>query len=272
MGLFDVMGDIAEKQITKTENGDNRIYGVVVGTVTENYAEEMPGRVCVLLPTRDKEANVLKWARVAMPSSGTGWGHYFLPEVGDQVLVVFEQGNIEKPYIIGCVPKDSNKFLKKAVDEKNTFKKITTKHGSSIIFTDSAEEGGEEGEKDIIEIYTPDMAHKFVMNNEKKIILLSDKEGENKYEINTEKGEMTVVAAKKLTIKVGDDIELIMTGSNGTTELRTKAFKVKTENSMEVSANKQFNVEAPTVKVEGNSSVKISGGPVSIEGSPIKVG
>lgn len=272
MGLFDVIDDIAEKQITKTEHGDNRIYGVVIGVVTDNYAQEMPGRVCVQIQTRDKDANVLKWARVAMPSSGTGWGHYFLPEVGDQVLVVFEQGNIEKPYIIGCIPKDANPFLKKAVDEKNKYKKITTKHGSSIIFTDSGEEGGEAGEKDIIEIHTPDLAHKFIMNNEKKQILLSDKEGTNKIELNTEKGEMTVIAAKKLTVKVGDDIELIMTGSNGTTELKTKAFKVQAENAMEINANRQFNVEAPAIKMEGTSSVKLAGGPVTIEGAPIKIG
>lgn len=272
MGLFDVMDDIARKQVIKTENGDNRIYGVVVGTVTNNYAQEMPGRVCVLLPTRDAEANVLKWARLAMPSSGSDWGHYFLPEVGDQVLVVFEQGNIEKPYVIGCVPKDSNKFLKKAVDEKNKYKKITTKHGSTICFTDSGEEGGEAGEKDIIEIFTPDHAHKFVLDNEKKKILLSDKEGENKMEILSEKGDITIKATNKLTIKVGDDIELVMTGSNGTTELKTKNFKVQAENSVEVQANKQFRAEAATVKLDGNSSVKIAGGPVSLEGSPIKLG
>ena len=110
------------------------------------------------------------------------------------------------------------------------------------------------------------------MDNEKKLIILSDKEGENKYQINSEKGEMTVLAAKKLTIKVGDDIELVMTGSNGTVELKSKDFKINLENSMEVSANKQFRAEASTVKLDGNSAVKISGGPVSIEGLPIKVG
>jgi len=272
MGLFDVMDDIAKKQIVKTENGDNRIYGVVVGTVTQNYAKEMPGRVCVLLPTRDAEANVLKWARLAMPSSGTGWGHYFLPEVGDQVLVIFEQGNIEKPYVIGCVPKDANSFLKKATDENNKYKKITTKHGSSIVFTDCADEGGEAGEKDVIEIFTPDKEHKFVLDNDKKKILISDKEGDNKIELLSEKGEMTIKATKKLTIKVGDDIELIMTGTNGTTELKTKTFKVRSENAIELEANKQFKAEAATVKVDGNSAVKITGGPVSVEGSPIKIG
>lgn len=272
MGLFDVIDDIAEKQILKTENGDNRIFGVVVGTVTDNYAQEMPGRVCVLIPTRDNEANILKWARVAMPSHGNTWGHYFLPEVGDQVLLVFEQGNIEKPYVIGCVPKDSNQFLKKAVSEKNEFKKIITKHGSAILFTDSAEEGGESGQKDKIEIHTPEATHKVVLDNDKKQILISDKEGENKFQMDTEKGEITILANKKITIKVGEDITLTMTGSNGTTELKTKKFKVSEADSVEIDANKRFKAHAATSQIEGSSSVKISGGPVTVEGSPIKIG
>jgi len=272
MGLFDVIDDIAEKQILKTENGDNRIFGVVVGTVTDNYAKEMPGRVCVLIPTRDAEANVLKWARIAMPSSGTTWGHYFLPEVGDQVLLVFEQGNIEKPYVIGCVPKDNNQFLTKSTSEKNEYKKIITKHGSSVVFTDSGEEGAENGEKDKIEIYTPESAHKVVLDNGKKQILISDKESENKIQMDTEKGEMTILAAKKITIKVGDDITLTMTGSNGTTELKTKKFKVSEADSVEIDANKRFKAHAATTQLEGSSSVKISGGPVTVEGSPIKIG
>ena len=148
MGLYDVLDDIAARQVTKTETGDNRIFGVVLGLVTKNYDKNMPGRVCVAIPSRDKDANELLWARVAMPSSGKDWGHYFLPEVGDQVLLVFEQGNIERPYIIGCIPKTADGFLKKQVDEKNQFKAITTKHGSTITFEDNAED--KKGKKDKI--------------------------------------------------------------------------------------------------------------------------
>ena len=111
MALYDIMDEIAAKQILKTDTGDNRIFGVIVATVVNNYDEKQPGRVCIQIPVRDKEANELKWARVAMPSSGEKWGSYFLPEVGDQVLVTFEQGNIEKPYIIGRIIKADQKII-----------------------------------------------------------------------------------------------------------------------------------------------------------------
>ena len=110
MGLYDVIDDIAEKQVMKTDTGDNRILGVVIGQIVKNYDKDMPGRVCVAVPVRDQSANELQWVRVAMPSGGSGWGHYFLPEAGDQVLLAFEQGNIEKPYVIGCIPKDSDQI------------------------------------------------------------------------------------------------------------------------------------------------------------------
>lgn len=101
MGFYDIMDEIAQKSVTKTETGDNRIFGVLVGVVVKNYDEKMPGRVCVRIPVRDKEANELQWARVAFASGGKSWGSYFIPEVDDEVLLVFEQGLIDKPYIIG---------------------------------------------------------------------------------------------------------------------------------------------------------------------------
>ena len=127
MGLYDVLQDISEQQVTKTETGDTRIYGVMIGIVAKNYSEDMKGRLCVTIPTRDKGKgkSELQWARLVMPSGGQKWGTYFMPEIGDQVLLAFEGGNIEKPYVIGCIQRYSDDFLKKAVDKNNTFKKIT---------------------------------------------------------------------------------------------------------------------------------------------------
>ena len=34
MSLYDIIGDISQKQVTKTETGDERVFGVMIGTVT----------------------------------------------------------------------------------------------------------------------------------------------------------------------------------------------------------------------------------------------
>ena len=41
MSLYDIIGDISQKQVTKTETGDERIFGVMIGTVTRNYDQSM---------------------------------------------------------------------------------------------------------------------------------------------------------------------------------------------------------------------------------------
>ena len=78
MALFDIFDEISEKQATKTELGDQRIFGAIVGVVAENYSEEMPGRLCVNILTRDENANQLKWAKMAFPYIGEKYGSYFL--------------------------------------------------------------------------------------------------------------------------------------------------------------------------------------------------
>ncbi len=273
MALFDIVDEIASKQMQKTDTGDNRILGIVVGTVTKNYDKDMPGRVCVQIISRDQDANELLWARVAMPSSGSKWGHYFLPEVGDEVLVAFEQGNIERPYIIGCIPKLNDQFLKKSVDEKNQIKRIVTKHGSTIFFEDNADD--EEGGKDKIKIDTAKLEHRIEMDNEKHTILISDKDGNNKIAMQTEsgKGNIEIKTEKKLTIKVGDNITMTFNGSNGTVEISANKINFKANDSAEMTANGQLKLQGANMQVSGNSMMKVeSSGPITVSGTPVKLG
>lgn len=270
MGLFDVMDEIAKKQLLKTDTGDSRIFGVVAGIVAKNYDSNMPGRVCVSVPTRDNNANELQWARVLMPSSGSAWGHYFLPETGDQVLLAFEQGNIERPYVIGCIPKDNNRFLRQAADEHNRYKKIMTKNGNTITFEDDSEG---EGENDSILISTANNSHRIELDNKRQTILISDKDNKNQIRMKTEYGQMDITAEKKLTIKVGDNIELFLNGNNGTVIVKADKFKVEAGNSVKLSSNSGIKLEGGNVTVASNAMLKMqSSGAVTVEGTPIKIG
>ncbi len=271
MGLYDIIDDIAEKQIIKTETGDNRIFGVILGIVTDIDDPSGKGRVCVQVPVRDKEENVLQWARVAMPSSGKGWGHYFHPEIGDQVLLAFEQGNIEKPYIIGCIPRDNDKFLKKSYNKDNEIKQITTKHGSTIKFFDSKDD--EDGAKDSIQIVTAGNQHEFIMDNDKKLMVLRDKEKENSITINTEKGTMDVKIKDKVTIKVGDNITVTMNGADGAVKIDCTKATVKGSSDIKIESDGSTKVAGGNVSVQANTALKASSsGTVKIEGTPISIG
>ena len=305
MAIFDIIEDVSKKQIEKTDTGDSRIVGVMLGKVIKNYDENMPGRVSVILLSREEvkddgggagggaegggeneaDTSRILWPRVVMPSSGSSWGHYFIPEVGDLVLVAFEEGNIERAYVIGCIPKTNDKILTGSKDEKNKFKKIVTKNGNSIIFEDVVEEqeggggggggGGEPGEKDKITVYTALEKHKIVLDNEKKLIEISDKEKKNFVRLSTdeEKGHIEVTAAKKLTLKVGDNISLIMNGDTGAVTLKAKKFKLETDDSMEFKSEGRAELKGTNVTTEGSSMVKVnSNGAIQLSGTPIKLG
>jgi hypothetical protein len=81
---------------------DPKIYGVVVGRVINVADPLMLGRVQVQIPDIDA-LDLSAWARVAVPGASLAAGIYWIPNVEDEVLVAFEQGDIHAPYIIGCL-------------------------------------------------------------------------------------------------------------------------------------------------------------------------
>ena len=273
MSLYDVIDEITERQATKTETGDTRVYGVMVGIVAKNYHPDMGGRICVTIPTRDEGANELKWARLAMPSSGKSWGHYFLPEVGDQVLLAFEGGNIERPYVIGCVPKDNNKFLTGSVDQGNQIKRIVTKHGSTITFEDSSM--SPDGSMDKITIQTAGEAHTVLLDNAQKKIRIGDKAGEEEIEMSTipGAGSISIKARSRLTIQVGETISITLNGESGMMKINAQQVKIEASASFGVKTDGMLKLEGAQISEQASAMHKVeSTGMVNISGSPIKIG
>lgn len=78
----------------------NRIHGVVIGIVTDNRDPNNQGRVRVKFPWLS-DSNQTPWARIATLMSGKQRGSWFMPEVDDEVLVSFDHGDINHPYIVG---------------------------------------------------------------------------------------------------------------------------------------------------------------------------
>jgi len=77
-------------------------YGVSPATVIDNKDPDNQGRVRVTLPWQDSGGGSYQaWARVATLFAGSNRGSWFMPDVGDEVLVTFELGNPRRPYVIG---------------------------------------------------------------------------------------------------------------------------------------------------------------------------
>jgi len=80
--------------------GERRLTGVAVAEVTSNQDSTGMGRVQVRIPWLD-DGDV--WARVAMPSAGKERGMYFIPQVGDEVLVAGTFGDTRELYVLGSL-------------------------------------------------------------------------------------------------------------------------------------------------------------------------
>ena len=74
--------------------------GVVVGIVTDNDDPLRQGRVRLRFPALSGDYESY-WSRVAAPGNGASRGMVWIPEVNDEVLVAFENGDRERPFVVG---------------------------------------------------------------------------------------------------------------------------------------------------------------------------
>jgi len=101
--------------------------------VKDNNDPEGLGRVKVQFYGASGNA-VSEWIRMIQPHSGAGKGFYFIPEIGEEVLVGFEGNNVQNPYVIGTQYNGQDKSG--YADSQNNIKAIHTRSGLIIKFTE----------------------------------------------------------------------------------------------------------------------------------------
>lgn len=209
------------------ENPQNRnIYGVAIGIVTSNNDPDGRGRVKVNLPWRG-ENDESYWARIASPMAGNERGLVFYPEVGDEVLVAFERGDINYPYVIGALWNGQDKPPETNADGKNNIRKIRSRSGHELIFNDD-----DKAKQEKIEIHTKG-GHRIILDDSggKEKIEIVDKSGNNKITIDSVQNSIAMESAMKLTIKAN------MVEIEGSTSLTLKSNAALTIQGMPVKIN-----------------------------------
>lgn len=77
-------------------------------------------------------------ARVMMPMAGSKRGTYFLPDVGDEVIIAFESGDVNLPVILGAAWNEESEPPDQAQPSPdNNFRTIVSRAGHEITFDDS---------------------------------------------------------------------------------------------------------------------------------------
>jgi uncharacterized protein involved in type VI secretion and phage assembly len=176
-----------------------RIYGFVIGIVTNNKDPEEIGRVKVKFPwlSEEDESN---WARIVSPMAGNDMGMFFLPEVDDEVLVGFQHGDINMPYVLGSLWNGVDKPPEDNSDGKNNIRMIKSRSGHIIKLDDT------QGEEKI----------EIVDNTKKNIIIIDGK-------------------TNKITFKSESDIEI--SAPNGKVSINALDFEVKSSASTKIEAS-----------------------------------
>jgi phage baseplate assembly protein gpV len=141
-----------------------KLLGVWPGIVTDNSeGAGNPGyRVKVKLPWLSEQETTC-WARIAVPMGGSDRGTYMLPEIDDQVLVVFEHGDIGRPIVVGTLWSKRQEPVEVNQSGKNNTKLIRSRSGHRIIFDDKA--GAEK-----ITIVDKTMKNKIVLDSVNKLV------------------------------------------------------------------------------------------------------
>lgn len=105
--------------------------------VTDNNDPKGLGRIRARF--RWQQQGSTPWIRLIAPHGGSGKGFYFVPELGEEVWVGFENGNPEAPYVMGTAYNGDAKT--DYGDPQNNIKAIRTRSGHTIRLDDT--EGAE---------------------------------------------------------------------------------------------------------------------------------
>src|SRR5438477_13169247 len=121
--------------VARTEGAS--VFGVEIAIVTNVKDPDKQGRVKICFPRLPGKPES-DWARVAQPAGGDGRGFYWLPQINDEVLVAFERGQANRPFVIGSVWNGKDKPMKDAYTDNNTKVMVQTKSGHQILLEDKS--------------------------------------------------------------------------------------------------------------------------------------
>lgn len=236
--------------------------GLLNAVVKENYDEKHKGMVKVEYIMGEKDKKTSDWVRVMTPYGGNGYGNYWLPEIGTEVIVGFVHGNLNIPVVLGCLWNNTDQQPENTVTEKNTVKTMMTKAGNKIEFSE------EEKGKEKITIETP-KSGQIILDDEKESIILQDKKGENSIVLDCKEGNLTVTAKKTLSFKIGSK-EVWKADSKAET-LTSDTIQLDASKSLKMKGN-STELSGSTVKVKSSGQLGLeASGITQIKGKMVKI-
>ena len=223
--------------------------GTHTGLVTDTHDPQRLGRVRVKLGSVDERLE-LDWARVVSPGGGKGHGIQWLPEVNDEVLVAFEDGDPRRPVVIGGLfnAKDTPPHGEHTVPVKT--RSMVSRVGHKIELEDG------DGTSGHIDLVLADGKVRLHLDSERIDLETADKP----VRIASGGGEILFDGRGNITIK-GTSVKV-----EATQDVALQGVTVKTK------ASSAAEVEGATTTIKANASLKLqSSGIAELAGSMVKI-
>jgi len=217
--------------------------GLVVGVVTDNKDPDGLCRVKVKFPWLSKD-HASDWARLVTPGGGPQTGLEFIPEVNDEVLIGFEQGNINYPYVLGGLwnGKDAppiKSSVNSVLDGGKVKQRIIRSRTGHIITLDDSDNAP------YIEIVdnTGKNTVKLDSKNNKLTVHL---EGDMLFEAT--KGDI-MLKAKTVTVEASDALKM-----------KGKSLDAEASDAANIKAGSDLKLKGMSADISADSALKMKGG------------
>jgi uncharacterized protein involved in type VI secretion and phage assembly len=234
----------------------NKKYGVYVGIVTDNKDPDGKYRVKCRIPSQENgeaggsASESTFWYRVCTFGAGKDRGMYNLPEVNDEVLLAFENGEISHGYIVGTLWNNTSTVTADNKSGKNDDRWYKSRSGSMLKFGDGSTTG-------------------ILMQSSGGHIIHEDDGGKILVQHSSGSTKVTLLAS---------DIKI---ESSGDTIVNCNNFKVTAKANIEMKSSADTKITASGNIVgqassnvgfkAGSQGVFQAGGPITIQGSVVNI-
>lgn len=224
-------------------------------TVTSNSDPAGLGRIQVAFAWQKESGANTPWIRMTNPHSGGSKGFYFIPEVGEEVLIAFEGGNAEKPFVLGAMYNGSASSGYAA--DENKIKAIHTRSGHIIKFTEDesiliTDKSGNEIIFDTVGSNINITAPETVTINAKNIVMNADESI-----ISSAGKNITDTAGKDIVQSAAGDI---MEMSDNRTEMIEKNYVRNSATSFEMAEEVTINSTKENMMMQSAKTVAFNSG------------
>lgn len=226
--------------LTSRATTADRHTGLVPAVVTDIRDPEKLGRVRLKFPwlSEDYQSG---WARVVQPGAGKDRGSVVLSEVDDEVLVGFEHGDFDAPYVLGGLH-----------NGKDTVPKLTTEliDGNSGQVSERA--------------FVSRTGHKleYIDHPHTDAVILSTADGKCVVKLDKRNQMVEITSTKGVRVKATNGVSI--DAGTGPLDLKGQSVSVKSTGATKV--------EGATVSVAGQGQAELTAsGAVTVRGSIVKI-